>query len=372
VIDALNHVGFERVTTKNATSPITGLALISLPPPVNDLLGVLSQVERRLGKPGVVTPNHLISICPATYCPATEPVVPTYLNQQPAVNPAVRYDGHGVKVAVIDTGWAAGAPVQDWMAGVGGEHEPASGNALAKYTGHGLFVASTVRGIAPKADVQVWRVFANGCAAAFEDDLVKDLVDKVLAWNPDIISLSAGTHTWRGHHSLSFRALLDNALAAHPATVLVAAAGNDGQDWKFSPAALATIHPDRVVSVGALSRDGEQVAGFSDRGPWVSVFAPGRDLVQAYVNGSYHYTEALRGSPDALFQDGLARWSGTSFATPVVSGLIASRLCSMRSTPGPAAGATAAWAELQKIAAAGALKVNGTLFPRLRPYEASK
>jgi subtilisin family serine protease len=292
------------------------------------------------------------------------------LTQQPAVNPVVRYDGHGIKVAVLDTGFAASAPVQDWMAGVTGEPEPASGTALTKYTGHGLFVASTVRAIAPKADVQVWQTFANGADVAFEEDLVSDLVTKVLAWNPDVINLSAGTHTWMDFPSLSFTALLEGALTQHPGTVLVAAAGNDGVNWKFSPAALAEQYPGQVVSVGALSRDAGEVAGFSDRGDWVSVFAPGQNLVQAYVDGIYTYTESSR--PPAHFNDGLARWSGTSFSTPVVSGLIASRLCSMRSQTGSSATAAGAWAQLEKIAKLGALvSPNGDRFPRLHPNQAS-
>ncbi len=99
----------------------------------------------------------------------------------------------------------------------------------------------------------------------------------------------------------------------------MAAAGNDGADWKFSPADL-----DGVVGVGALGSPGDARAWFSDYGDWVSVFAPGQDLVHAFGRGEYTYQE-LRAGQTAWF-DGMARWSGTSFSTPLVSGLVAARM----------------------------------------------
>jgi subtilase family serine protease len=66
----------------------------------------------------------------------------------------------------------------------------------------------------------------------------------------------------------------------------------------------------------------------------------------------------------------MARWSGTSFATPLVSGLIAARMS------GKKISAVTAWNELQQIAQAHAVSTNdgsGNKIPapRLLPRDAN-
>jgi subtilisin family serine protease len=205
-----------------------------------------------------------------------------------------------------------------WLHGVTGDPDPQVGNGLiGRYGGHGTFIASVVRAMAPQADVRVPAFFGKA-GALFESDIVKALLP-VLDLDPDVISLSAGSHTWQYQGSLSFYVFVKDHLSQYPRTVLVAAAGNDGADWKFSPAEM-----DEVIGVGALGPPGDALAWFSDHGTWVKVYAPGQDLVHAFASGKYEYHE-LRAGQHADFH-GMARWSGTSFSTPVVSGLIAARM----------------------------------------------
>lgn len=80
------------------------------------------------------------------------------------------------------------------------------------------------------------------------------------------------------------------------------AAGNDATDaCRYSPAAS-----ELAVTVGATTID-DSVAWFSNHGPCVDVFAPGRDITSSWI-GSTTATNTI---------------SGTSMASPHVCGLLA-------------------------------------------------
>jgi subtilisin family serine protease len=298
-------------------SLVSGVTLLE--PTGRDTLGALEAIDGALGR-GVASPDHIVYVTPVSLCcPASEPEEPGTSTPRPEAAPA-NGQGQDVLVSVVDTGWlpeAAESPVSPWLEGVTGDVETYDPESIRHYAGHGTFVAGVVRCLAPQAQVRVEGFLTNG-GAVFESELVKQMSD-ALTDAPDIITMSAGTWTRDNQPPLAFQAFWEERLSRLKGTVLLAAAGNDGGRGPFWPAAFPW-----AVSVGALDDAGDRAA-FSNYGSWVDVFAPGVDLVNAYATGTYVTQEPPDVGERREFK-GLARWSGTSFSTPVVAGMIAARM----------------------------------------------
>jgi len=314
----------------------------------------LAAVDAQVGA-GTATPNHVLSVSPVHLCPATEPeAVPADAAPLPSLGPAA---GAGVSIHVVDTGLLADAGSHRWLAGVTGQEEklPAAADGsveIPPYAGHGTFIAGVARCFAPDAAIHVTKVLSVA-GAALETEIVRHL-DTVLGQGPDIISLSAGG-TSRGDRPLLGFEMFWERYRKHKGTVLVAAAGNNSGRRPFWPAALPG-----VVSVGALSADLRSRAFFSGYGPWVDVYAPGERLINAYARGSYRYSEPPRTGERREFW-GMATWSGTSFATPVVAGLIAARMSRTGENGRRAADAVLAAARAQALPGVGPVAGTGVV-----------
>jgi subtilisin family serine protease len=293
---------------------------------------VIGDLDKRLGI-GVATHEHAFIITPNTMCPATEPeaVITPQRAEDPALVRAALWPaigdpsaGAGVRVSVVDTGLISGASA--WAPWIGGVEADTQADVedpdrirpgfADPYAGHGTFVAGVVRCLAPAAQVVVEReIEVSGFVR--ESSLIRQVHD-ALSRSPDVISMSAGGYTRENVPSLAFQALWEERLSQIGGVAFVAAAGNDGRTAPFWPAAFPWC-----VGVGSMSRDGQRRSWFSNHGAWVDVYAPGEDIVNAYARLKYM---TVPGGEVRDTSAGIVKWSGTSFSTPIVTGLVAARM----------------------------------------------
>jgi subtilisin family serine protease len=294
---------------------------------VVDLERLLEEVDRDNAGVDVARPDHIVYLTPRGYgqlCPATEPELP--LGKGPVPPPTGnREAGRGVRVSVVDSGWYAAAeanPETPWLAGnIEGDLETVDQEAIHPYAGHGTFVAGVIRCLAPATYIEIEGVLTKA-GAVFESEITKELNEAMTDKDrPQLISISAGCRTRRDLGLIGFEALAQKyeLTKGDGAVLVVAAAGNDATKRPFYPAAYPW-----VLSVGALDED-MTVSDFSNYGDWVDVYAHGRDLVNAFPTGTYTCHEPAHAGEVRSFT-GMAQWSGTSFATPVVTGLIAAHM----------------------------------------------
>jgi len=292
------------------------------------VLEVQAQITEQLG-PGIASPCYVLSATPVACCPGSEPELPGCSDDDVPPCPPARDDGGAepVRIGVSDTGLLEDISAHPWLQGVTGEPDPLGPvdpatalPTIPPYAGHGTFIAGVARCIAPGAQIHVDDHLPTQFAAAdFDYEIVRKLVD-LLTRGVDLINLSAGGTTVDGGPMLAFEVFNEQHLSQNPDVVLIAAAGNNADDVPFWPAAA-----EWSTGVGALATDRHHRAWFSNWGTSADVWAPGEALVNAFAAGLYTYDEPPRTGARQIFS-GMARWSGTSFATPVVVGLVAARM----------------------------------------------
>lgn len=320
--------GSELIPPPDGLPQLDGLRIVSTGGrPVPEAIRLVK--AENLGAPGenVAQPEYVFSVAGICMCGAIEPEPPCCgpipqgeLADCGPCPPLRAAGGAGVKLGIADTGFNPD-PAMSWLGGINTDQPDLGvvGAQIGYEGGHGRFVAGVSRCIAPDTTLGVVNAFPYAGATA-EYEAVARILAFLDAFEPQILNVSAGTHTLGDEEPLGFVVLSEERLGN---TLLVAAAGNDTSDLPFYPAAF-----EWAVGVGALAADWTHRAWFSNFGDWVDAYAPGETLVNAYHVGDYTYREPPRTGAVQTFA-GRARWSGTSFAAPYVAGLIAAALADM-------------------------------------------
>ena len=211
--------------------------------------------------------------------------------------------GKGVTVMVLDTGCPADHPdlmknidLSKCRSFINGE------DIFDSYVGHGVHCAGTIGaadntegivGIAPEVTIITGKVLdRNGRNQG--DSILRGL-QYCLKICPDVINLSLGGPNPMPDVHEVIKKLVANG------TVVVCAAGNNGEENILYPAKY-----DEVITVGSYSDTIlKDRSSFSSWGKELDIMAPGDKILSTYLNKGY------------------AVLSGTSMATPVVSGVVA-------------------------------------------------
>lgn len=230
------------------------------------------------------------------------------------------FTGRDVLLADLDTGWDPGHPdlagrvvdVKDFVE---------DGGKAIDRSGHGMHTAGTIagsgaasggrfKGVAPDAKLVVGKV-CDDDGFCPESSIIAGM-EWAAGHGAKAVNLSLGSDEPSDGTDPVSEAV--NTLTKTTGTLFVAAAGNSGEQVG-SPAAA-----DLALTVGSVDKQ-DQLSGFSSRGPRLGdnaikpdVTAPGEAIVAARAKGT------SLGTPVDEFH---TRLSGTSMATPHVTGAIA-------------------------------------------------
>ncbi len=228
--------------------------------------------------------------------------------------------GAGRKIVVLDTGYNYNHPELS-SSYIGGKDFVNNDADPVDDAGHGSHVAGIItadgldgnaKGVAPEAGIIAGKVLDASGSGYFSDVVAAiywavDGADGIAGtaddFNADAISLSLGTSAPYIYKGYCDNALPDltNAIryAINRNVTVVVAAGNSGNAGVSIPGCISYS-----TTVGAVEGS-NKIASFSGRGKSVDITAPGVNIYSTWFDGSYKIA------------------SGTSMATPVVSGTIA-------------------------------------------------
>lgn len=200
---------------------------------------------------------------------------------------------------------------------------------------HGLFVSGLVHAVAPHSEIHLVRVLENdGCgnlysiAKGLHMFMDATLQDRGGTLRGTVMNLSLGVHRPAGaterfklpEEVVALQSAV--SLALDRGAVVVAAAGNDSYDSGPTPSSMEIPANESGVLGVAATNVNRGRGCFSNEG---DIAAPGGDGV-----GQCEVPKCDENNPEACLvsviqkpESGYAYWVGTSFATPLISGLAA-------------------------------------------------
>jgi serine protease AprX len=272
------------------------------------------------------------------------------------------YDGTGIGIAVIDSGIASHDDVKAFGTSTSRvvyseSFVPGDTSTGDKY-GHGTHVAGVAagngfdsqpgrgyqhqyQGVAPGANIINLRVLdANGCGT---DSAVIAAIQRAVQlksqYNIRVMNLSLGRRVYESFTDDPLNQAVEQAWQA--GIVVVVAAGNSGRDNSYGTDGYGTIgvpgNDPYVITVGAMDTRGtftaadDKIATYSSKGPTLidhvvkpDLVAPGDKVVSLLAPNATLVVN--NGNAKVAPTSGTAQYlklSGTSMATPVVSGAVA-------------------------------------------------
>ncbi|WP_199621173.1 S8 family peptidase [Paenibacillus alkalitolerans] len=216
--------------------------------------------------------------------------------------------GKGVTVAILDTGCDITHPdLKDRIVGGKNFTDDDCGNPemYIDYNGHGTHVAGTIAasqngsgvvGVAPEANLLIVKVLDKNGSGEYE--WIINGIYYAIEQKADIISMSLG-----GPADVpELHEAIQKAVASD--ILVICAAGNAGDGDESTNEFDYPGAYNEVISVGAIDLE-RRSSRFSNSNNEIDLVGPGENILSTYLNGKY------------------AAFSGTSMATPHVSGAMA-------------------------------------------------
>lgn len=221
------------------------------------------------------------------------------------------YTGKGVKVCILDTGIDYNHPALRGKVVVQIDFVNRDKNAFDD-NGHGTHVAGIIasndekyRGVAPNVSLYIAKVLGK-YGSGYTSWVIRGL-QWCVKQKVNVISMSLGGGLYKTTCDEDILARAVNRIVKHFNIPIVVAAGNAGNAGMSSPACAS-----KAIAVGAIDK-GKNLASFSSIGNEIDLVAPGVNIFSTVPINNCMFC-----SPT-----GFSALSGTSMATPHVTGVIA-------------------------------------------------